>query len=45
MIVKKSKEQGEKKEESRISSFLPFAIFVFSALAIGLVMILQRSKA
>lgn len=45
MVVKKSQEQAEKKKKSRIASFLPFAIVVFTALAIGLVVILLRSKA
>jgi len=44
MEAKKSQEQSEKKNKSRIASFLPFAIIVFTALAIGLVIILLRSK-
>ncbi len=45
MDVKKSQEHGEKKNKSNISGFLPFAVFVFAALAIALVIILLRSRA
>lgn len=39
------KDQQKKKEPTNISGFLPFAIFVFTALAVGLVVILLRSQA
>jgi hypothetical protein len=39
------KEQQKKKKPSGSSGFLPFAIFVFAALAIGLVVIIMRSQA
>ena len=45
MDVKKSQEQGGKKKNSNSAGFLPFAVFVFAALAIALVIILLRSKA
>ena len=44
MDVKKSQEQGEKKNKSNIAGFLPFAVIVFTALAIALVIILLRSR-
>ncbi len=43
MDIKKSQEQGEKKNKSNIAVFLPYAVIVFTALAIVLVIILLRS--
>jgi hypothetical protein len=39
------KEPQKKNESSGSSGFLPFAVFVFTALAVGLVVILLRSQA
>lgn len=39
------KDQQAKNERTNISGFLPFAVFVFTALAVGLVVILLRSQA
>jgi len=39
------KEQQKKNKPSGSSGFFAFAIFVFSALAVGLVVILMRSQA
>lgn len=41
----KPKKQQKKTKPTNISGFLPFAVFVFSALAVGLVVILMRSQA
>lgn len=40
-----SKKQRKKNKPSGSSGFFAFAIFVFSALAVGLVIILLRSQA
>lgn len=45
MEIEKSRQKKEKKHKTKDSAFIAYAIFVFSALAIGLVVILLRSKA
>ena len=41
----KKPDQQKEKKKGKISGFLPFAIFIYSALAIGLIVILIRSRA
>ena len=45
MDDKKPQQKERKKKKSPIAGFLPFAIFVFAALAVGLIVILIRSRA
>ncbi len=45
MEAKKPQEQKKRKQKSGLAGFLPFAVVIFTALAIGLVIIILRSKA
>lgn len=40
-----TKKHQKKTKQNNSSGFLPFALFVFSALAVGLIIILMRSQA
>ena len=45
MDNKKTQQNKGTKKKSNIAGFLPFAIFVFAALAVSLIIILIRSRA